>query len=311
MTDATPTPLPSPPRGIICPIATPLTAAGDLREDVFRELIEALLPDLDGVFVLGSSGELTWLPDHVARRAVEVAVDQVAGRIAVLAGVGDTGLARTLARADRLAIPGVDQVVVAAPFYYQVPTEAAIVDHYVAVAERCPVPVVLYNIPQNTHQPLTAAIVRELAAHPRIVGIKDSSGDWFAFQRFLSFRSEAFSVLQGREQLAAASYWGGADGLISGMSNLAPRLLRALQTAIRDDRPRAEGVALEAAIEVLAGVFTVGDWLAGLKGSLEALGWAVGDPSPPMPPADPRHRAEIQRILAATDDRWLTRRPSG
>jgi dihydrodipicolinate synthase/N-acetylneuraminate lyase len=301
---------PSPPSGIICPIATPLTAAGDLREDVFRELIEALLPDLDGVFVLGSSGELTGLRAEVARRTVEVAVDQVAGRIPVLAGVGDTGLARTLARADWLAIPGVSQLVVAAPFYYQVPTEAAIVDHYVAVVKRSALPVVLYNIPQSTHQPLTAGIVRELAAHPRIVGIKDSSGDWFAFQRFLALRSEGFSVLQGREQLAAASYWGGADGLVSGMSNLAPRLLRALQTAIRDDRPRAEGLALEAAIEELARVFTVGDWLAGLKGTLEALGWAVGDPSPPMPPAEPRHRAEIERILATTDDGWLTRRPS-
>ncbi len=298
------------PSGIICPIATPLTASGELDEDVFRALIEALVPDLDGLFVLGSSGELTWLTDEVALRVVQVAVDQVADRIPLSTGVGDTSLARTLARADRLAIAGVDHVVVAAPFYYEVASDAAIIDHYTAIADRAAAPVILYNIPQNTHCPLTPAIVRELASHPRIVGIKDSAGDWFAFQQFLGFGSDTFSVLQGREPLAAISFWSGADGLISGMSNLAPRLLGALATAIRADRPRAEALALQAAIEDLAGVFAHGDWLAGLKTSLHALGWNVGDPSRPMPPSDPVERRAIQRILAATDDRWLTRPPA-
>ena len=299
---------PDGPRGIICPVATPLTASGRLDEGVFRAHVEALVPDLNGLFVLGSSGELTWLPDDVALRVVQVAVDQVAGRIPLSVGVGDTGLARTLIRADRLAIPGVDHVVVAAPFYYQVASDAAIVDHYAAIADRSAAPVILYNIPQNTHRPLTPGIVRELAAHPRIVGMKDSAGDWFAFQQFLAIRTEAFRVTQGREQLAAISFWAGADGLISGMANLAPRLLGELATAIRVDRPRAETLALQAAVDDLAAVFVQGDWLAALKASLDALGWAVGDPSRPMPPCDAAQREAIERILGATDERFLTRR---
>ena len=88
------------PGGIVCPLVTPMTVDGRLDESVLRGLIDALVPALDGLFVLGSSGELTWLPDEMAIRVARAAVDQTAGRIPVYVGIGDTGLTRTLARAD-------------------------------------------------------------------------------------------------------------------------------------------------------------------------------------------------------------------
>jgi dihydrodipicolinate synthase/N-acetylneuraminate lyase len=295
------------PAGIVCPLVTPLTPDGRLDEPVFRALIDALVPDLDGVFVLGSSGELTWLPDEVAVDVARVAVAQVAGRIPVYVGVGDTGLQRTLDRAARLGDLGADYLVAATPFYYAVTAEAAIVDHYVAIANAAGAPIVLYNIPQSTHVPLTPPVVERLADHPRIVGIKDSAGDWFAFEQFLELRGDTFSVLQGREQLAAVSLWSGADGVISAMANFAPRLLRELAAAIRQERPRAECLALQASISQLAGVFDGGNWLAGLKSTLRTMGWAVGDPSPPIPASDAAHREAIERVLHAPGvDRWLT-----
>ncbi|HEY7968410.1 MAG TPA: dihydrodipicolinate synthase family protein [Candidatus Limnocylindrales bacterium] len=299
------------PAGIICPLVTPLTSDGRLEETVLRALIEALVPDLDGLFVLGSSGELTWLPDDVAVGVARIAVEQVGGRIPVYVGVGDTGLSRTLARADRLAGSGADYVVVAAPLYYQVASEARIVEYFATIAERAAAPVVLYNIPQNTHLPLAPSVVRELARHPRIVGIKDSAGDWFAFEQFLALRSDDFSVLQGRERLAAISLWSGADGLISGMANFAPRLLRGVADSVRADGSRAETLALQATVGELAAVFDQGDWLAGLKATLQACGWDVGEPSLPMPPCDADERRAIDRILAAPGiRRWLTTRPA-
>ena len=289
---------------------TPLTADGRLDEPVFRALIDALVPDLDGLFVLGSSGELTWLPDDVALRVARVAVDQVGGRVPVYVGVGDTGLARTLARAERLAVAGADYLVVAAPFYYHVAEEAAVVEHFVAVADRAPAPVVLYNIPQNTHLPLTPSVVGRLAEHPNVVGLKDSAGDWFAFEQFLALRSDGFSVLQGREQLAAISLWSGADGVISALANFAPRLLQELSVSVRDERPRRETLALQAWVGELAGVFEQGEWLAGLKATLQALGWDVGEPSAPIPPCDAGQRQVVREIVATPELRpWLTVRP--
>ena len=288
-------------------MATPVTADGRLDEDVLRELIDALVPNLDGLFVLGSSGELTWLPDEMAVRVARVAVAQTDGRIPVYIGVGDTGLNRTLARADRLADVGADFLVVAAPFYYQVTSEASVVGYFEAVAERASSPVVLYNIPQNTHLSLAPSTVRHLAEHPNIVGIKDSAGDWTDFEAFLALRAEGFSVLQGRERLAAISLWSGADGVISAMANFAPRLLQALATSIHRESPRTETLALQTAIGTLAGVFEQGHWLSGLKVTLQTLGWNVGEASPPITPYDAAQRLVVEGILSAPDmARWLT-----
>jgi dihydrodipicolinate synthase/N-acetylneuraminate lyase len=298
------------PGGIVCPLATPLTPDGRLDEAVLRGLIDALVPDLDGLFVLGSSGELTWLPDEVAVHVARVAVDQTAGRIPVYIGVGDTGLTRTLARAERLA-DGADYVVVAAPFYYSVSSAASIIDYFETVADRAAAPVVLYNIPQNTHCPLSPSTVRTLAGHPNIVGIKDSAGDWNTFESFLALRSDDFSVMQGRERLAAISLWSGADGLISALANFAPRLLQALAGSIRDEGPRAETRALQVTIDELSAVFDQGEWVAGLKSTLQASGWNVGHPSPPIPPYDDAQRRVVEGIVSSPEIvRWLTTAPA-
>ena len=295
------------PAGIVCPLATPLRPDGHLNEPVLRSLIDALVPDLDGLFVLGSSGELTWLPDDVADRVARVAVEQVAGRIPVYVGVGDTGLRRTLDRAARLGETEPDYLVVASPFYYEVGSEDALVDHFTVIADAAAAPLVLYNIPQNTHLALSPSAVATLAQHPKIVGMKDSAGDWFAFERFLGLRGEAFSVLQGREQLAAASLWAGADGVISGLANLAPRLLQSLAAAISEDRPREDSLALQASISELAGVFEQGYWLAGLKCALATIGWDVSDPSRPIQAYDADQRAAVERIVRTPAlRRWLT-----
>jgi 4-hydroxy-tetrahydrodipicolinate synthase len=284
-----------------------MTADGRLDEAVLRDLIDALVPDLDGLFVLGSSGELTWLPDEMAIDVARVAVDQTGRRIPVYVGVGDTGLSRTLARADRLADAGADYLVVAAPFYYPVTSEAGVVEYFETVAERASAPVVLYNIPQNTHLPLAPSTVGRLARHPNIVGIKDSAGDWIAFDAFLALRAADFSVMQGREHLAAVSLWSGADGLISAMANFAPRLLQALAASIRDERPRTEPLALQATVGELAAVFEQGDWLAGLKVTLQALGWNVGEPSRPIRPYDAAQRRAVESIVSRPAmARWLT-----
>lgn len=295
------------PGGIVCPAVTPLTADGRLNEPVFRGLIDALVPDLDGLFVLGSSGELPWLRDDVALDVARIAVDHVAGRVPVYLGVGDTGLERTLERTARLGGLGADFLVVATPFYYSVDSERALVDHFATIADAAPAPVVLYNIPQNTHVALTPSVVRSLATHPKIVGMKDSAGDWFAFEEYLALRGEGFSLLQGREQLAAVSLWAGANGVISAVANLAPRLLQALAAAVRDDRPRAEVLGLQASISQLAGVFDQGYWLAGLKATLQAIGWPVGAPSRPILPYDETQRAAVDVIVRAPElRRWLT-----
>jgi 4-hydroxy-tetrahydrodipicolinate synthase len=296
------------PSGVICPIVTPLTDRAELDEPVFRELIDALVPDLDGLFVLGSSGELVRLRDQVADRVARVAIEQVNGRIPVYLGIGDTGLDRTLARAERFADAGADCLVASSPFYYPVTPGPELVGYFEALAERTARPLILYDIPQSTHVPLTPDVVRALAAHPRIVGIKASAGDPFQFAELVAMRTPEFRVLQGREELTATSIWMGADGVISAMGNFAPRLLREVIRSVREGRPRTDSLALQASVDRLAGVFASGFWLTGLKATLVALGWDVGQPSQPMASHTDAQQARVREILEHTDATWLTRR---
>jgi 4-hydroxy-tetrahydrodipicolinate synthase len=295
------------PGGIVVPLVTPLLPDGDLNERVLRDVIDALVPDVDGLFALGSSGELAWLPDDVAVRVARIAVEQVAGRVPVYLGVSETGTARTLERTACFADAGADYLVVTTPFYYPVVSEPRLIDHFAAVADRAPVPIVLYNIPSHTHCRLTPFVVEALADHPRIAGIKDSTGDWAAFDRILALRSDGFRVLQGHERLAAVALWSGADGLITSVANFAPRLLQALAASIREDGRRAESLALQATIRRLAEVFAQGDWLAGLKCTMQSIGWDVGEPSRGIEPYGGAQRRAVEAIVSTAEvARWLT-----
>lgn len=284
------------PAGIVCPIATPLTDDESLDVAAFRQLIDRLMPDLDGLLVLGSTGEFALLRDEVAQQAVEVAVDQVGGRIPVYAGIGDTGTSRALERMRHAASAGVDYVLLTSPYYYGVPEEEALARHFLTVADASPVPLLVYNIPQNTYVHVTPALARRLSKHQNIVGMKDSWGDMIQFQKFLALKNESFSVFQGREELAAACLWLGADGVVSAMHNFVPGMFQQLVDAVREgDRERA--LDLQQQITNLSAVFQQGYWISALKVLLQELGIGNGQVASPLPPCSDDQKATIRQLL--------------
>lgn len=284
------------PTGIIVPIATPLKEDGRLDEETFRVLIRAQAPQVDGMFVLGSSGEFAWLPRSVAAEVRRVAREETAGKVPLYVGVGDTSLPRTLDRISELGASDAEFVVVTAPYYYPI-DPAALVQYFETIADRSPIPVVLYNIPQNTGLVLTTESLRTLAAHPNIVGVKDSSGDMFGFLEMLTLRGPGFAVLQGREQLLAASAYSGADGIVSSLGNIAPALLRAaIDAVVAGERDLA--LELQRKITTLAELFGHGYWVAALKSALTTLGFPVGSPVPPLQACTKEQSSAIATLLS-------------
>lgn len=287
------------PGGIICPLATPLDPDERLDRPGLLRLLDLVLPHIDGVFLLGSSGEFPLLRDEVADEVVEVAIAHIDGRLPVYVGVGDTSTARALDRLPRAAQSGADYAVVLSGFYHSVPDQPALETHFLRIAESSGLPVILYNIPQNTGNPLSPSTVASLAEHPNIAGIKDSSGDMISFLGFLGARSSTFSVMQGREHLAAASMWLGADGVISALANLTPDLLKRLATAV-DRGHREEAIELQREVEEVARVFDQGHWLSALKLSLGTLGIGSGRVVAPQPAlTEIQSRAALEVLMRA------------
>ena len=281
--------------GIICPLATPSTVKGEPDLDVLVEHIRWVAPQVDGIVVLGSSGELASLPDSLIQPILRSATQAIPDDITLYVGVGDASTARALARLD--AVPSrADYVLVCGPYYFQAASQVALLTHFTTIAGASPRPVVLYNLPQNVGVPILPETVLELAGNPNVVGIKDSSGDMFGFQSLLRGAPAGFKVMQGREQLAAISLWAGCHGLVSSLSNFAPDHLRALINAV-EAGDRAGALRLQAGVSDLARVFDQGHWLAAMKAVLEELGLPVGAPIPPLPACTADQRAEIRRIL--------------
>lgn len=288
--------MPLGPRGIICPLVTPLDDDEKLDEPALARQVDRVLGRVDGLLLLGTTGELPVLDDAVADRLVDVVAEQVAGRATLMVGVGDTGTGRAR-RNLRRAGTSVDFVAACSPYYYPSSDEPALARHFAELADAAAVPLVLYNIPQNTHQPLGWDVVTELSGHDNVVGIKDSSGDADYFRRLVPLSRPDFTVLQGTQERRAAEFLRmGADGFVSGLENVVPGTLQDLVRAVGDGDDEALHRA-ERRIETAFGILSQGFWLSALK---VATGMLVGGgdrPAAPLPPVSPEHRDAIREIL--------------
>lgn len=214
-------------RGVIPPVCTPLTPELEVDVASLERLVDFLIDGgVDGLFVLGSTSEVAYLPDRHRQVVVETAVARADGRVPVLAGVIDMTTLRVLEHVETARKCGVDGVVVTAPFYTRThPIE--IEAHLRAVAEHSGLPVYAYDLPVSVHSKLTPDLVLRLASDGVIAGVKDSSGDEAGLRRLaLAKRSDpalrGFSVLTGSELTVDTAFRMGADGVVPGLGNIDP-----------------------------------------------------------------------------------------
>jgi 4-hydroxy-tetrahydrodipicolinate synthase len=287
--------------GVIPPMISPLTESGGVVDiDAVGRVANYILNGgCSGLFVLGGTGEGAWLSTSQRNDIVTASVRAAAGRAPVLVGVMLPGTAPVRDAALQAADAGADALVVGSPYYFGVDA-ASQQRHVEAILSATPLPVLLYNIPQCTHTPLARETVHALAAEPRILGVKDSWGDMPYFQSLLTLKLKrpSFRVLQGHEHAAMASLLLGADGLIPGLGNVAPRVMVDLVKAAR-----AGDVAtcqrLHGEIFDLTSMYTQKLGLAGLYAACAVLGLARNVVAEPWVPVEGADLATIQAILGA------------
>lgn len=286
-------------RGIVPPMISPLSAAGAVDEKALAATVNHILGGgCSGLFVLGGCGEGAWLTRAQRSAVIRAAKRAAAGRAPVLAGVMLPATGPAVEAARQAADDGADALVAGSPYYFNV-DPASQQRHVEAILAAVSLPVLLYNIPQATHNPLKPESVAQLAREARILGIKDSAGDFEAFQGFLVIQKQRadFRVLQGNEHLASASLLLGGDGLVPGMANFAPSLFVSLHRAAAAGDVAA-CARLQEQITDLCTLHTYGHWLPALKAACAMLGLGNGIPSSPLVPATQEQRLAIAAILA-------------
>jgi 4-hydroxy-tetrahydrodipicolinate synthase len=296
--------------GVVPPLLTPLTAEGELDLPSLERLVGRLLEGgVDGIFALGSSGEVAFWDDARRERILEAVTGTVAGQVPVIAGVIDMQTDRVIQHvraAERFDLAG---YVATAPFY-AITGPQEIDAHFRAVAASTDRPLWAYDLPVCVHTKLGAAQLLRLGQDGVIAGVKDSSGDDVGFRRLAAANRAAGSpltLLTGHEVVVDGAYLAGADGSVPGLGNVDPagyvRMHRAAQAGDWE-QVRAEQDRLAELFEI---VFQPTDkvgpaaGVGAFKTALRELGvFSTNTMATPMSPIEGEAVERIRAILGAT-----------
>ena len=283
--------------GIYPPIATPFKHDEVDYAGLARNVERWMGTGLRGLLALGSNGEAASIDEDEAERIVATVREGVPRDRVLLAGTGRQSTRATIAATKRAAKAGADAVLVLTPFYFKAQmTPDALGEHYRAVADASPVPVLLYNFTNVTGINLAPETVAALSAHPNIVGLKDSNGDIAQVAGVVARVPAEFTVLVGSAATLYPAMVMGASGGIVAVANVVPDVcvkLYDLARAGKDDEARA----LQRRLTPLANAVTAGYGIAGLKVAMESAGYIGGDVRRPLRPAKPEARDTIRRLL--------------
>ena len=223
-------------RGAFTALVTPFTADGDLDEAAFRRLVRwQILAGIDGLVPCGTTGESPTLSTEERERLIAATVEVAAerpsrDRIRVVAGTGTNDTAATIRATRRAAELGADAALVVAP-YYNRPDSRMLEAHFRAIADEGDLPIVVYNVPSRTGSNVEADTFLRLAEHPRVVAVKEASGNIEQLAVICRDRPRDVAVLAGDDAATLAVLAMGGDGVVSVASNEIPAEMSALVAA--------------------------------------------------------------------------------
>jgi 4-hydroxy-tetrahydrodipicolinate synthase len=290
-------------RGAFTALVTPFTADGALDESAFRRLVRwQILAGIDGLVPCGTTGESPTLSEAERERliaaTVEVASERSSrARVRVVAGTGTNDTAATIRATRRAAGLGADAALVVAP-YYNRPDGRMLDAHYRAVADEGDLPIVVYNVPGRTGTNVDADTFLRLAEHPRVVAVKEASGNLEQIARICRDRPRDVAVLAGDDAWTLPVLAMGGDGVVSVASNEVPGELVALCAAARAGDWDAARRSHERWLPLFLGNFRGGPNPVPAKAALMLMGLLDSDGvRAPLLPLEAEGRAAMATTL--------------
>ena len=295
--------------GVVPPVVTPDTPDHQLDIVSFERSINRLIEaGVDGLFFLGSSGEVVFATDERRDQIVREAVRIVDHRVPVLVGIIDTETERVLEHGRRALALGADALVATAPFY-ALGGPADVEEHFRILHQELDAPLFAYDIPVCVHTKLPWKMLARLGAEGVLTGVKDSSGDDVSF-RYLVQENEKnghpLILLTGHEIVVDGALLSGADGSVPGLANVEPegyvRMWKAAQKGNWAEVKREQDRLNEIShiFDVTSGVQGYGAGVGAFKCALNLMGIFDSDQMPrPVKPLDGQNREAIKQVLVA------------
>ncbi|WSQ13995.1 4-hydroxy-tetrahydrodipicolinate synthase [Streptomyces sp. NBC_01231] len=285
--------------GVLTALATPFASDGGIEEKTLRRLVDRSIDGgVDGVVACGSTGEFAAMSAAERRQVVETVVDQVAGRVPVVAQTGALSTREAVELSRHAQDAGASVLMVVAPFYEPLTLEETL-RYLRTVADAVDIPIMLYNLPGATGVNLLPETVGQLAREvDNIRYIKDTSADMAQAGQLIHRYGDVISTFVGWDSLLLTAISEGAAGVMAGTANVMPTELVSIHRALVAgdlDRARAEWARIYPLMDAIMSAA----FIPAVKAALEAAGFPVGGPREPVLALDAATTAQISSLVQA------------
>ncbi len=209
-------------KGVGTAIITPMTKDGVDYETFARMIDWQIEEGVDALVIAGTTGEGSTLSDEEHREVLKFSVEKIAGRVPMIAGTGSNDISYAISLTKYACEIGADAVLVVTP-YYNKATQKGLIKSFTAIADASTIPVILYNVPSRTGCNIEPETCAELAKHPRIVGVKEASGNISQIAKIAALTNGEFDIYSGNDDQIVPILSLGGKGVISVLSNIAPK----------------------------------------------------------------------------------------
>lgn len=288
-------------KGIFTPLTTPYQDE-HFSPDKLRENIEKYNEfDLSGYLVLGSTGESVFLSDAESEELVKTAKMAAASDKIIIAGTAKESTQLTLEFTNRMADRGADAALIRTPSYMKsLMDEEALRTYFLTIADSAKIPIIIYHIPRSTGLTISSKLISDLSKHPKIAGLKDSSGNMAFLGETISLVHPQFDFLLGAASILLPGLIMGASGGIITLSSIAPSLCIRLYSLYKGKKME-DAVKLQLELIPLNKAIIETYGIPATKYALDLLGFNGGPCRPPLRSLEQQGKQDIEGILKKLD----------
>lgn len=277
--------------GAATAIVTPLNEQG-VDYEQFARLIEWQIAEgIDAIVVVGTTGEGPTLTDEEHREVIRFCVEKVAGRVPVIAGTGSNDVAYAISLTKFACEVGADAILLVTP-YYNKATQAGLIQSFTAIADASTKPCILYNVPSRTGCNLQPATLAKLAEHPRIVGVKEASGNISQVAQIAALCGDQLDIYSGNDDQIVPILSLGGKGVISVLSNLLPKETSELCHRYFNGQVKEAAAMQLQYLPLVDALFCEVNPIP-VKAAMAAMGYGENYLRLPLTPMEPQHEVEL------------------
>lgn len=282
-------------RGAGVAIITPFTETGVNYNELGRIIEDQIAGGTDAIVITGTTGESATMTDAEHREAIRYTVEKVGGRIPVVAGTGSNETSYAIELSQYAEKVGADALLLVTPYYNKC-TQNGLVAHYTKIADSVSISAILYNVPSRTGVGIKTETYAKLSQHPRIVGVKEASGDLSAILRLRAATGDDFAVYSGNDDQIVPILSLGGSGVISVLSNVAPRVAHDICQHYFDGDVRTATKMQIDYTDLIDALFCEVNPIP-VKTAMRRLGYDAGPLRMPLSEMEPAHAAQLDAAL--------------